>query len=387
MVASRSSVVKRPHGIPGTNKNKVLREQRKVISLNGPIQPRTSLTIEQQQPNFAQTTVASHDETPLAEDMTQPVTRSISTSKQEPVSSIITLVSRKETPQASEQEEADEAYQDEPDTDSLPESESDEDYEEEEQLPVYDQRTRQPANTRTIPTTERASYQNENAQRLTNSYVVPRKTYTQQQPPMPTSRTRETGGNYPNATASRVVPAGQIDQSRSNYRPPDRNKTRVLPQQHHSHPVLFTGLGMILLLIAWFATTTGASWITTHLIDPATYGPMHGSVVEGVFGGGDSQAHPSQLIAMNNAGQVEIFKMTASNPKKTQVFVGPNLIALGYSDPKEAEVALRVQGNKVVVTIYDSTFTLPLYRSRKTYTLISDGEGNFKPQTSGMTVQ
>lgn len=390
MATSRSTVVRRPHGIPGTDKNKVIREQRKVVSLNGPVQPRKSLTIEQQQPALAQASRLSSATTPVAaedEEVTRPVAApSRTASKPEPTSTVITLVSRKETPIAhrDEHEEPESDEQDEhndPDTDSL-HGEDEDDYDEEEPTQVYEPQT---ARTRTIPTTERNSYQDEEAytQRRTNSYAVPRQTTSmqRQQPPTPATRTRETGGRYPNAAPSKVVPAGQLDQSRSNYRPSnDPNKTRVLPrQQHHGHPLLFVGLGMAVLIIGWFATTSGASWFTTHFIDPSTYGPMHGSVAFGIFGGGDSETHPSQLIAMNSNGQVEILKLTAGDPKKAQIIVGPNLITLGFANPKNAEVALNVQGNTLTVTIYGDSFPLPLHRFNQTLTFRSDGKGNLKP--------
>lgn len=164
--------------------------------------------------------------------------------------------------------------------------------------------------------------------------------------------------------------------------------TRKLPPSDQGHRILIVGvvLGMIVVLwLAWIATTVGASYWATHVTDPGIYGPTHGNVVSGVFGGGDSKEHPTKLIAFNNDGHVEIIKITAGDPKKTQIIPGYNLIASGFPDPTHAEVELSVDDHhNVIVTVYGSTFYAPFQRYfSKPITLYNDGKGNLKAQTGG----
>jgi len=164
--------------------------------------------------------------------------------------------------------------------------------------------------------------------------------------------------------------------------------TRKLPPSNRGHRILIVGvvLGMIVVLwLAWIATTVGASYWATHVTDPGIYGPTHGNVVSGVFGGGDSQEHPTKLIAFNNDGHVEIIKITAGDPKKTQIIPGYNLIVSGFPDPTHAEVELSVDDHhNVIVTVCGSTFYAPFQRYfSKPITLYNDGKGNLKAQTGG----
>ncbi len=164
--------------------------------------------------------------------------------------------------------------------------------------------------------------------------------------------------------------------------------TRKLPPSDQGYRRLIVGvvLGMIVVLwLAWIATTVGASYWATHVTDPGIYGPTHGNVVSGVFGGGDSQEHPTKLIAFNNDGHVEIIKIIAGDPKKTQIIPGYNLIASGFPDPTHAVVELSVDDHhNVIVTVYGSTFYAPFQRYfSKPITLYNDGKGNLKAQTGG----
>ncbi len=135
--------------------------------------------------------------------------------------------------------------------------------------------------------------------------------------------------------------------------------------------------------VLWFLGTSGMSWLDTHVLDPSTYGPLHGSVATGVFGGGDSVGRPTRLIGMNTNGQVAVLVMTADDPAHTHILIGPNLVASGFPNPGTAEVELRVRqrdGRQVVeVTIWSDTYTTPFVgRYHVSYTLVSDGKGNFQ---------
>ena len=125
--------------------------------------------------------------------------------------------------------------------------------------------------------------------------------------------------------------------------------------------------------------------------DPAFFGPTHGNVVTGVFGGGDSAQHPTKLIALVNNGQVEIVKLTANDYHHTQILPGPRLADLNFPDPQNAEVQLEVSDVNhdghldVTVHILSSSYDLPFHRFSQSYTLYGDAHGTLtaKSQTGG----
>lgn len=167
-------------------------------------------------------------------------------------------------------------------------------------------------------------------------------------------------------------------------------QTEDIPIRHASplprrrrHPFTMLVTAGLILGVAWFLGTSGLSWWDAHIADPALYGPLHGSVATGVFGGGDSATQPTKLMAMNNDGQVEIIEMMANDPTHTRILVGPNLVETGFPDPGQAEVALQVvqqdSREEVQVTVWSDSYALPFMdRVHQTYLLVSDGKGNLK---------
>jgi hypothetical protein len=163
-------------------------------------------------------------------------------------------------------------------------------------------------------------------------------------------------------------------------RPPMRH------QQQRKHPSVYIGSTVVVLVLAWLLTTVGLSWFVTSFVDPGTYGPLHGNVVSGVFGGGDSASQPSKLIGWNNNGQIEIIKVTANDPSKARMIVGPNLIMLNFPDPTNAKIQIQLidydhDGHlDVQVNVLSSVYDYPLHRFSQPYLLYGDGKGNLKPR-------
>ena len=179
-------------------------------------------------------------------------------------------------------------------------------------------------------------------------------------------------------------PATNTDADIQVHMPPVPYRQPARAKHQGKHPLVWVGLTTLTILLGWILSTGGASWWATHVTDPGTYGPTHGTIATGVFGGGDSKQHPTKLIAMNTDGRVEILKMTAGDPTKTQLIAGPNLVALNFPDPAQAEVELTVDShNDVTITVYGSDFPLPFHRTSRSVVLHSDGKGNLKPQTGG----
>lgn len=145
-------------------------------------------------------------------------------------------------------------------------------------------------------------------------------------------------------------------------------------------PLVWVSFTLFGVWLFWIVTTVVLSFWATHVTDPGTYGPTHGTVITVVLGGGDSQTQPSKLIAINNSGHIEIMKLLANDPKKAQIITGPDLVKIGFPDPLNAEVELKAGKGSIEVTIYGSFYDAPFHRYQTRYTLVEDGQGNLKSQ-------
>lgn len=158
--------------------------------------------------------------------------------------------------------------------------------------------------------------------------------------------------------------------------------TRVQPatQRKEWHPLVWVSFTLFGVWLFWIVTTVILSFWATHVTDPGTYGPTHGTVITAVLGGGDSETQPSKLIAINNSGRIEIMKLLANDPKKAQIITGPDLVKIGFPDPLNAEVELKAGKGSIEVTIYGSFYDAPFHRYQTRYILVEDGQGNVKSQ-------
>ena len=135
---------------------------------------------------------------------------------------------------------------------------------------------------------------------------------------------------------------------------------------------------MILLTLLWLSTAF-YGWMVLHMNDAGKFGPLHGNSINVVLGGGgDSVDHPSKLIAINNAGSVQIIKILANDPKKSQILVLVNLATSGFPDAMHANIELQDAGDHVEMTILSTVWNLPFQRVQQTITLTKDGNGGLK---------
>lgn len=167
-----------------------------------------------------------------------------------------------------------------------------------------------------------------------------------------------------------------------------RQQTKIQPSPDGSrfhprnwHPLVWIGLTLLVLLCLYWLATGGLAWWNNTLVNPAKYGPTQGGIAVGVF---DSQAQASKLIAVNNNGRVEIIMLHANDPKKSEILVGPDLVALSFPDAVHAHVDLVVgdfdhDGNlDVQVTIVSTVYDKPLFPYAQQYILYGDGQGHLK---------
>lgn len=225
---------------------------------------------------------------------------------------------------------------------------------------------------------------------------------TSQPAQIPARRSQQTTGpRRGNAYQQRRGTPVDTDQD-TQIAPGARTGTRAQPAQYNQrpsrrqlHPLVWIGLTLLILWFVWIIGTTGAGWWTAHISDPPQFGPLHGTSVTGVFGGGDSQAQPSRLFGWNDNGHVRIIFFHADDPSKAQILTGPNLTLQGFPDPTGAQIQLQTgdfpdatgsrDGNlDLRVTILSTVFDFPFHRYQQYYIMYGDGQGNLKtPQGGG----
>jgi hypothetical protein len=144
------------------------------------------------------------------------------------------------------------------------------------------------------------------------------------------------------------------------------------------HPIVWVLLTIFAMYFLWWLSTAFWGWIIVHTADALTYGPTHGTTITAVIGGGDSEAQPTTLIAINNRGSVQIIKMLANDPSKAQLLVITDLAAAGVPDPGNAAIELKNQGNTISMTIHTTVWDAPLRRVEQTFVLKKEGQGNLK---------
>ncbi len=150
--------------------------------------------------------------------------------------------------------------------------------------------------------------------------------------------------------------------------------------------VFWISLTLVVVIGFWLVGTTGAAWWALHITDPESYGPTRGSVVQGVFGGGDSRERPSTLIGLNDHGRISIIFLLAGDPSKAKAYTAP-VDTTGADNVGTDVVDIQVRDvdhdghQDAAVTIFGPSFSVPFKRDvAATYTLYGDGNGGFKTQ-------
>ena len=101
-------------------------------------------------------------------------------------------------------------------------------------------------------------------------------------------------------------------------------KRRLLLFRKPKHPLLYLGLGMILMLGLWDGVTYGLAWWQLHQ-DDATYGRPRTAHYDVVVGHNDSATHKTHLIAMNLNAHIIIIELPGGDTAKSVIYSGPTL--------------------------------------------------------------
>jgi hypothetical protein len=100
-------------------------------------------------------------------------------------------------------------------------------------------------------------------------------------------------------------------------------RTSIMSQLQHMHWLFLVGLMMMIGLILWMTGTTALAW-GIQRYDDLRYGIPRTYQVDQVVGqGGDSPAHPSHFIALNENHQAIVIELQAGDPTKSFSYTAP----------------------------------------------------------------
>jgi hypothetical protein len=106
------------------------------------------------------------------------------------------------------------------------------------------------------------------------------------------------------------------------------------------------------------------------------YGTPRTMQMDAVVGGGDSAAHPTHLLAINEAGHPTVIEMHASDPNRTSMLVLPMI-----TDPRDP----------VLLTIkdlnHDGKPDLLVMVHGVPTVYLNDGQGAFRPLKPGEKIE
>src|SRR5713226_3403973 len=150
------------------------------------------------------------------------------------------------------------------------------------------------------------------------------------------------------------VPVAPIRRTRSGFR---------------AHPVLWLGVGILLMFAAWTGAQALGAWWMLHQAD-ATYGRPRIAQYDVVVGHNDSPTHQTHLIAMNLHARVVIIEIPGGDSAKAKIYPGPQLygqdadlypVTLRFQDVDgdgKTDMIVTVQGTQIVYLNQNGQFVL-----------------------------
>lgn len=98
--------------------------------------------------------------------------------------------------------------------------------------------------------------------------------------------------------------------------------------RRRGHPLLFLGLGMLLMLALWVGLTQVINWAANE-INTLTYGYPRTFQVDAFVGHNESAGTPSHFLAINLRGRLEVVEMPGGDAAHARIYVGPQLFGPG----------------------------------------------------------
>ena len=131
------------------------------------------------------------------------------------------------------------------------------------------------------------------------------------------------------------------------------------PKKRGNHWLLHIGIGMLTMLLIWFAVQLFDNWWIQRQEDSA-YGMPRTYQTDQVVGHSDSTGHPTHFIFENLAGHVVIIEIPGGNIAHARIYSGPTLFSDGAGQiPVTAEftdvngdgrvdIVLHIQDQRIV---------------------------------------
>jgi len=150
-------------------------------------------------------------------------------------------------------------------------------------------------------------------------------------------------------------------------RPASPRRKRRSGGVFRSHPLLWIGFGMLLMLLAWTGLQALGAWWSLHQ-DDMTYGRPRTAQYDVVVGHNDSASHPTHFIALNLHGAVEVIELPGGDTSKAKIYRGPQLVGpgadlspvtLSFPDPQgdgKPAMDIHVQGQIFVYLNHNGQF-------------------------------
>ncbi len=112
---------------------------------------------------------------------------------------------------------------------------------------------------------------------------------------------------------------------------------KVSLRLYHSHPLLFLGLGMLIMLALCTLLMAGLNW-GNDVMNYVHYGDPRTFQMDAVVGHNDSVNNPSHFIALNLHGRIEIIEFPGGDGAHARIFLGPQLYG---TDAEKTPATLR----------------------------------------------
>lgn len=117
-----------------------------------------------------------------------------------------------------------------------------------------------------------------------------------------------------------IVPKTQL--------PTVRKTTQKSATQHAAHPLLYLGIGMLVMLVLWATLSTAFGWLNGVLND-IHYGRPRTFQTDAWVGHNEQTGLPSHFIAINFHRHIEIIEMPGGDASRSHIYLGPLLYGPG----------------------------------------------------------
>lgn len=125
------------------------------------------------------------------------------------------------------------------------------------------------------------------------------------------------------------------------------------------HPLLYLGLGMLVMLILWIVVGSMVSWIS-NTVNNIRYGYPRTYQTDQFVGHNEASGIPSHFIAINLRGHIEVIELPGGDAAHARIYAGPQLysanadlvpVTLKFEDVNgdhKPDMLLCFQGSQVV---------------------------------------